>query len=93
MGIYFQTRFYPNMSDSSRYTVLAATDRIIDYHDMECGWVKTEELLRNFADRVRPTDLTTNSWVVEYMWTSHELNEELREVRRLPVHKVEGFLA
>lgn len=86
MGIYFQTRFYPNMSDSSRYTVLAAMDRIIDYHDMERGWVKAEELLRDFAGRVSPTDLTTNSWLVEYMWTSHEMNEELREVRRLPVH-------
>ena len=86
MGIYFQTRFYPNMSDSSRFTVLSAMNRVIDYHDMERGWIKAEELLRTYGDRVSPTDLTTNSWIVEYMWTTHELTEELREVRRLPVH-------
>ena len=86
MGIYFQTRFYPNMSDSSRYTVLSAMDRILDYYDMERGWVKAEDLLRIYTDRVKSTDLTTNSWVVEYMWTTHELNTEMHEVRRLPVH-------
>ena len=86
MGIYFQTRFYPNMSDSSRYTVLSAMDRVLDYYDMERGWVKAEDLLRIYADRVKSTDLTTNSWVVEYMWTTHELNTEMREVRRLPVN-------
>jgi hypothetical protein len=86
MGIYFQTRFYPNMSDTSRYTVLAATNRILDFHDMDRGWVRAENLLQVYNDKVSPTDLTTNSWVVEYMWTTHELNMELKEVRRLPVH-------
>lgn len=84
MGIYFQTRFYPNMSDSRRYTVLAAMDRILHFNDMERGWVKAEELLSKGL--VSSTDLTTNSWLVEYMWASHELNTNLREVRRLPVH-------
>lgn len=86
MGVYFQTRFYPNMSDTSRYTVLAAMGRILDYQDMERGWVRAEELLGTYRDKVSPTDLTTNSWIVEFMWSSHELNTELKEVRRLPVH-------
>ncbi len=86
MGIYFQTRFYPNMSDSSRYTVLGATDRILTYQDMERGWMRAEELLTTYRDKVSPTDLTTNSWVAEFMWSSHELNTELKEVRRLPVY-------
>ncbi len=84
MGIYFQTRFYPNMSDSSRYTVLAAMERILNFNDMERGWVKAEELLSKGL--VSSTELTTNSWLVEYMWASHELTTELKEVRRLPVH-------
>jgi hypothetical protein len=86
MGIYFQTRFYPNMSDTSRYTVLSAMNRILDFHDMDRGWVRAEDLLQVYKDKVSSTDLTTNSWVVEYMWSTHELNMELTEVRRLPVH-------
>jgi hypothetical protein len=86
MGIYFQTRFYPNMSDSGTYTVLSAMNRVLDYQDMERGWVRAEDLLRIFPDKVHSTDLSTNSWVVEYMWSTHELNTEPKEVRRLPVH-------
>jgi len=86
MGIYFQTRFYPNMMDSSCYTVLAAMDRVLTYQDIERGWVRAEELLVTYRDKVSSTDLTTNSWIVEYMWSSYELNTELKEVRRLPVH-------
>ena len=86
MGIYFQTRFYPNMSDMSRYTVLGATNRILDAEDTDRGWVHAENLLQVYKDKVSPIDLTTNSWVVEYMWSTHELNRELTEVRCLPVH-------
>jgi hypothetical protein len=87
MGVYFQTRFYPNMSDTSRYTVLATVDRVLDFHDMERGWVRAEELLRVYKDKVAATDLTTNSWVVEFMTPTHEVDSvALQEVRRLPVY-------
>lgn len=86
MGFYFQTRFYPNMSDSGTYKVLGAMNRIIDYADMERGWFRADDLLRIYSEQVSPTDLSTNSWVVEYMWSTHELTTELKEVCRLPVN-------
>lgn len=86
MGFYFQTRFYPNMSESGNYKVLAAMNRIIDNADVERGWIRAEDLLRNFPEKVSSTDLTTNSWIVEYIWTTHELTTELKEGCRLPVH-------
>jgi hypothetical protein len=86
MTTYFQTRFYPNMSVSSGFVVLSEKDRILDFNDMVRGWVKAEDLLRTYAANVSSTDLTTKSWVIEYMWSSHELNTGLKEVRRLPVH-------
>jgi len=70
MGLYYQTRFYPTMSDTSRFVVLANTVGIVDAEDKARGWVRAEDLLCVFPRQVSPTDLTTNSWIVEYVQTS-----------------------
>lgn len=88
MGLFFETRFYPNMMDTRHYIVLANAFGVLDASDKERGWVRAEELLQVFAKKVSPTDLTTNSWVVELVVTTLESETDASpmEVYRLPVH-------
>ena len=87
MGLFFQTRFYPNMSDPRRFVVLANTLGVLDFTDKERGWVRAEELICVFPRKVSSIDLTTNSWIVEIMETSHESGDASpSEVYRLPIH-------
>ncbi len=80
MGIFFETRFYPNISDSKTFIVLSSIDRILQFSDLERGWIKAEDLLRIYHEKVSSTQLTTNSWVVETLLSTQG------ETMRLPVY-------
>jgi hypothetical protein len=87
MGIFFETRFYPNISDSKTYIVLSSIDRILQFDGMERGWIKAEDLLRICHKEVSPTQLTTNSWVVETLSTTLAgAGAATAETIRLPVY-------
>jgi hypothetical protein len=80
MSIFFETRFYPNIHDSKTFIVLSSIDRILQFSDMERGWIKAEDLLRIHHEKVNSTQLTTNSWVVETLLSTQG------ETMRLPVY-------
>ncbi len=84
MSVYFQIRFYPNVSNSRTVVLLSDTELILKPVDMERGWVRVEELLSLFPSKLLSTQLTTNAWVVELMRTAPDT--EWHEIRRLPVY-------
>ena len=74
MGFYYQTVFYKNYfienetekNSAENCITLADLDNIIEYSDVEKGYVSTEELLKFFGEKIQLSDITENSRIVEY---------------------------
>lgn len=95
MGIYWLTRFYSNIRQSMKsdsFIILGTIDPLINEADVSRGYVLAEELLslRRWEDSklvsiVTEEEITSDSWIVEYQWTSANMSADPIETRRFPV--------
>lgn len=87
MGIYWLTCFYSDVDRLEESITLANIDPIIDDGDIQQGYVRKEDLLHIFGTRCKITAdmITEKSYLIEYTWTSLEMNSGKKETRRLPV--------
>jgi hypothetical protein len=85
MSVLFETRLYPNRSDTSSSLLLASDKRILDYSDVERGWVTTDQLQRHLPKGSPPSVISADTRVIETMTVTHKGNTTCCKTFCLPV--------
>ena len=86
MGIYYTTYFYPDIHDKSNFTILANINPILDDSDKKRGYVAKEELFQYYGSVIKSSEITENSYIVEYMISTMTIGEpHLHETQRFPI--------
>lgn len=88
MGIYWQTVFYSDINDMNNKIVLSNIDPIIDENDVARGYVDKDELLKYFGNKINKGDVGDHSYVVEYSWSTYDIDNKLLETRRFKVKTI-----
>jgi len=76
MATFYCTRFYNDINDLTKFVVLCPINIIIDDNDMRQGFVCKKELILHElsygrARKLQITDVTENSYLVEYSFTRY----------------------
>ena len=75
---YYLTYFYSDFDNKINRKLLGNLEPIIHDNDMQKGYINKFEFLewtnRNVLD-IDETDITNNSWIVEYIWTTNSDSE------------------
>jgi len=84
MGVYWQTYLYYNVHDTRNTLLLSQTEQIIQYDDVKRGFYPIDELIKKFESIIYPSNITSNSYLIEFLGNSYNGPEKI-ETRRLPI--------
>jgi hypothetical protein len=87
MGIYYVTKFYPNINNKNIFFTLGNINAFLTESDMFCGYINANDIFVFTNGKITAEDITEQSYVVEYIVTTYENPPSLEEHRRIPVFR------
>lgn len=84
MGVYWQTFLYYSVYDTRNTILLSQTEQIIQYDDIKRGFYKKEDLIKKYESMIIPSNITANSYLIEFLGNSYNCVEKI-ETRRIQI--------
>ena len=74
MTNYYETRFYPDYSNTNKFILLASIERIISSNDICNNFVKKSELIKYYGSTIREKMINNKSRIIEIVSSNLSLD-------------------